>query len=102
MARRPDVFDQPAFQESLRRQGCPESFIAPTTSSFRRFVPLILHDLGEDRIFALVEQARPAVGLGDAHAAWCPIATYIAGWADEQIAAYKAGKTTSGETREDG
>lgn len=48
MARRPDVFDNVEFQASLRRLGCPESFVAPITSDFfRLFVPLVLSQLGE-------------------------------------------------------
>jgi hypothetical protein len=32
MARRPDVFDQKAFEDYLRRQGTPESMISPIVS----------------------------------------------------------------------
>jgi len=88
MASRPDVFDQAAFQDSLRQQGCPEKFISPVTSDFRLFVPTILRALGEQQILAMAEDARAELGLNEQHAAWQTAAKYIAGWADEQIAAY--------------
>jgi len=64
MARRPNVFDQEEFQSSLRRQGCPESFISPITSDFRLFVPLVLSRLGEDGLFSMVETVRDELKLG--------------------------------------
>jgi hypothetical protein len=95
MAHRPDVFNQAAFQESLRLQGCPETFISPVTSDFRLFVPIILRALGEKQILAMAEDARVELGLNEQHAAWQVAAKYMAGWADGQIEAYKKQKATA-------
>ena len=92
MAERPAVFDQAAFQSSLRRQQCPESFVAPITSDFRLFVPLVLADLGQERLFAIVEAARPEYGLGEQEAAWRVACKHIVGWAEECLADYKSGR----------
>ena len=92
MARRPNVFSQGAFQASLRHQGCTESFIAPITSDFRLFVPLVLRELGEQRLFEIAERARDELKLGDQEAAWREAAKYIVGWAVENIENYKAQK----------
>ena len=92
MARRPDLFDKEAFQESLRRQGCAESFVAPITSDFRLFVPLVFRGLGQKKILSIVEQARSELKLGEQEPAWREAAKYIVGWSDEQIEAYKAQK----------
>jgi len=96
MASRPDVFDQAAFQDSLRQQGCPETFISPITSDFRLFVPIVLRALGEKQILAMAEDARTELGLNEQHTAWQVAAKYIAGWADEQIEIYKTQKATAG------
>lgn len=90
MRRRPNVFSQTDFQESLRAQGCPESFVSPVTSDYRLFVPLILRELGEERILAIAERSRDELGLGPQTAAWQVAARYIAGWAGEQIEYYKS------------
>lgn len=92
MAKRPPLFDQNAFQESLRRQGCPESFISPITSDFRLFVPLALRELGEDKLLQIAENARNELGLGEQKAAWEVAAKYIVGWAEGSIEKYKSQK----------
>lgn len=85
---RPKVFDREALEASLRKQGCAESFVGPTISDYRLFVPLLFHELGVDGVFALVEAARPALGLGDQQPAWRQAITYLVTWADEEIARY--------------
>ncbi len=92
MAQRPDVFNQTAFQEALQRQGCPESFVQSVTSDFRLFVPVILRELGEAQILALVERARESLQLAPQTAAWKVAARYIAGWATEEVERYRAAK----------
>ncbi len=92
MAKRPQVFDQAAFQESLRRQGCVESFVSPITSDFKLFVPIALRNLGEKRLFEIVNQARSELGLGEQDIAWREAAKYIVGWAEEQVDEYKQQK----------
>ena len=93
MARRPDVFDQGAFQDSLRRQGCPESLVSPITSDFRLFVPLIIRELGEAKILTLVEGARKELKLGEQRPLWETAIKHIVGWANEQIERYKTQKS---------
>ena len=92
MAKRPQVFDQLAFEDSLRKQGCSESFIKPITSDFRLFVPVILRHLGEEKLFEIVNNARPELKLGEQAPAWREAAKYIVGWAEEQVDEYKAQK----------
>jgi hypothetical protein len=89
-ARRPDLFDRAALEQSLRDQGCAESFISPTVSDFKLFVPLVFRELGEDKIFEIVENARAELGLGEQAAAWQHAIKYIVGWAEEAIEKYKA------------
>jgi len=92
MARRPNVFDQEEFQTSLRRQGCPESFVSPITSDFRLFVPLVFSKLGEEGLFNMVEGARDELKLGPQRPAWQVAAKHIVRWAEESIDQYKAQK----------
>ncbi len=92
MTKRPQIFDQTAFEESLRKQGCLESFVKPITSDFRLFVPLALRYLGEDKLFEVVNNARAELKLGEQDPAWHEAVKYIVGWADEQIEEYKANK----------
>lgn len=92
MARRPNVFSQTEFEASLRRQGCPENFVAPITSDFRLFVPLLIREIGEEKLFALVDQSRRELRLGEQREFWQLAAKYIVGWAEEQIENYKAQK----------
>jgi hypothetical protein len=92
MAKRPQIFDQEVFQESLRRQGCTESFVSPITSDFKLFVPIALRYLGEDKLFEIVNRARPELKLGEQELAWREAVKYIVGWAEEQLEEYKAQK----------
>ncbi|MBL8091968.1 MAG: hypothetical protein KF758_12995 [Anaerolineales bacterium] len=92
MAKRPQIFDQTLFEESLRKQGCTESFVKPITSDFRLFVPLALRYLGEDKLFQIVNQARSELKLGEQEPAWREAVKYIVGWAEEQIEEYKSQK----------
>jgi hypothetical protein len=92
MAMRPRLFDQAAFEESLRRQGCTESFVSPITSDFKLFVPIALRYLGEKRLFEIMNAARSELSLGEQDAAWQVAAKYIVGWAEEQIEEYKSQK----------
>ena len=92
MAKRPQIFDQEAFEESLRRQGCTESFIKPITSDFRLFVPIVLRYLGEDKLFQVVNSTRNELKLREQDPAWREAAKYIVRWAEEQIEEYKAHK----------
>lgn len=92
MAHRPDVFNQKAFEEALSLHGCPETFIQPTVSGYKLFVPLLIRELGEDKMLEIVENNREELLLGDAKAAWQTSIKYIVAWAEEQIETYKAQK----------
>lgn len=92
MAKRPQIFDQIAFEESLRQQGCTESFVKPITSDFRLFVPIVLRNLGEEKLFQIVNSARDELKLGEQDPAWREAVKYIVGWAEEQLEEYKAQK----------
>jgi hypothetical protein len=92
MAHRPDVFNQKAFEESLCYHDCPETFIQPTVSGYKLFVPLMIRQLGEERILEIVENNRAELTLGDAKAAWQTAIKYIVAWAEEQIENFKIQK----------
>ena len=92
MAHRPDVFNQKAFEESLRRHDCPVTFIQPTVAGFKLFIPLIIRELGEQKILEIMENSRAELLLGDAKAAWQTSIKYIVAWAEEQIENFKAQK----------
>ena len=92
MARRPNVFDQKGFENSLRNQGCVESFIAPITSDYRIFVPIVLRELGEEKLFRIVNGVREELKLGAADEAWKVACKYIVGWAEEEVEKYKEQK----------
>ena len=86
MAKRPRVFDQEAFEESLRRQGCAVSFVKPISSDFKLFVPIVIRHLGPERLPEVVNAARDEFGLAEQAAAWQEASKYIVGWAHEQLA----------------
>ncbi len=92
MAKRPNIFSQSEFENSLRRQGCSESFIKPITSDFRLFVPVVLRHLGEEKLFDILKNSRTELKLGEQDPAWHEAVKYIVGWAEEQINGYIAQK----------
>jgi hypothetical protein len=92
MAKRPQIFDQSAFEESLRSQGCAESFVGPITSDFKLFVPIVLRQLGKDRLFDMVNAARQEFRLGEQSPAWQEAAKYIVGWAEGVLDEYRVQK----------
>ncbi len=92
MVSRPNVFSEEEFKASLRRQGCPDSFISPITSDFRLFVPLLFREIGEKKLFEIVERLRDELNLRDQQSAWQTAAKYIVGWAEEQVNEYNARK----------
>lgn len=92
MARRPNIFDQQAFEESLLQLGCAESFIKPITSDFRLFVPIVLREIGEKKLFEIVDNSRSELKLGDQKPAWHEACKFIVAWAEEEIDIYVAQK----------
>jgi hypothetical protein len=92
MAKRPQVFDQAAFEESLRKQGCKESMINPISTDFKLFVPIALRYLGEEKLLQIMKETRSELKLGEQDAFWREAAKYIVGWAEGQIEEYKAQK----------
>ncbi len=91
-AKRPDLFDRADFEQSLRDQGCPESFIGPTVSDFKLFVPLVFQALGEQGVFKIVNSSREELGLRYQDPAWQTAIQYMVGWAEECIEEYKSHK----------
>jgi len=89
MTRRPDLFNQASVEETLREQGCPESFISTAVSNFRLFVPLLFAELGEDRTFDLLYAAHQDLGLGEQKSAWRSSAKYLVAWAERELELYK-------------
>jgi hypothetical protein len=89
MPKRPEILNQQALEEALRRVGCPESCIAPTVSNYRLFVPLVLAALGRERVYDIVCEARPDLGLGQQSAAWRASIKHIVAWAEAEIDSYK-------------
>lgn len=92
MAKRPRIFDQEAFKESLQRQGCTESMIDPIATDFKLFVPIALRYLGGEKLFQIMNESRSELALGEQDVFWREAAKYIVGWAEEQLEEYKAQK----------
>lgn len=90
MTKRPDPFDKSALEEALLELGCPCSFLSTTISNYRLFVPLLLAELGEERVFQIVYGARSELGLGDQETAWRTSVKHLVAWAEASLAAYKA------------
>ena len=80
------------IEQTLKQQGCSESFIKPITSDFRLFVPIVLRHLGEEKLFEIVNSARDELKLREQDPAWREAVKYIVGWSEEQIEEYKAQK----------
>ena len=95
MARRPDVFDREAFEESLRRNGCPEAYVDAFVGDFKLFVPLLFRELGTKRVLKLVNEARVELGLKERDTYWPDGARYFVGWATDALDAYKQSKGLS-------
>lgn len=90
MTRRPDPFSQPKLEETLQAIGCPESFISTTISNYRLFVPLLFAELGEERVFELVDKSREPLGLGEQESAWRSSVKYLVAWAEYTLEQYQA------------
>lgn len=88
MKRRPDIFNQESFEQSLSQLGCPDSFIKPITSNFRLFVPIVLRELGKERLFEIVDNSRDKLILGKQDPAWRETCKYITAWAEKEITEY--------------
>ena len=88
MTRRPNPFDQ-AQLEQVARSGMSESFVSTAVSNYRLFVPLVLAELGEDRVYELINSARYDLGLGEQESAWRSSVKYIVAWARSTITDYK-------------
>lgn len=89
MTRRPDLFNQHSLEDCLQELGCPESSLSSTVSNYRLFVPLVLAELGEDRVLEMVCRARFELGLGEQRSAWQSAAKYIVAWANAALEDYK-------------
>ena len=89
MTRRPNPFDQAQLEQALLDLGCPESFVSTAVSNYRLFVPLVLAELGEDRVYDLINSARYDLGLGEQESAWRSSVKYIVAWARATITYYK-------------
>ncbi len=89
MTRRPDPFNKTKLEEALLELGCPESFLSTTISNYRLFIPLVLAELGEERVFELVYAQRDAFELGEQETAWRTSVKYIVAWAEQAIEHYK-------------
>ncbi len=92
MARRPEIFDQQAFEQALRQVGCPENFIKPAVADFRLFVPIIFKELGEEKLLEIIVRVSPEIGLGIAKPAWKFVLKYLVDWAEQEIENYKLQK----------
>jgi len=88
MTRRPDLFNQQAFEDALLELGCAQYFVKPITSDFKLFVPVVLKEIGENQLFVIVENSRSELKLGDQEAAWKLACKYIVRWAENEIEKY--------------
>lgn len=70
MARHPDVsLTKRKFEQALMDIGCHANFADAAASDFSVLMPLLIHALGKERFFEIVEAARPEVYLQPAHEA---------------------------------
>ncbi|MBN1202625.1 MAG: hypothetical protein JXJ20_12305 [Anaerolineae bacterium] len=95
MTRRPDPFNKHTLEKNLLEQGCPESCLSSTISNYRLFVPLLFAELGEERVFQLLNNARADLGLGEQESAWRSSVKHIVTWAEDAIEQYKARRDRS-------
>ncbi len=86
---RPDVFNRQEFEWNLRKQGVPESLIAPTVSDFRILMPLLIREIGQDEFFRLVEHCRDELHLGPQADFWKQEIMDYTNWARNVIEKYK-------------
>jgi hypothetical protein len=93
MARRPDVFNQRAFEYWLRQQGCPNSLISPIISDLRLLIPIAVWTVGADRLLQVAEDLRDELRLGEQSAFWRLAAHYADVWASDQLIKYSAART---------
>jgi hypothetical protein len=84
------VFDQSNFEESLRALGCVESFVSPIISDYRLLMPLVLRELGADRVVHIANGSREELGLNEQTDLCRTSARYIVSRATAQLEAYKA------------
>jgi hypothetical protein len=93
MARRPNVFlTREQFEQAVINVGCDEGFADAVASNFTLMVPLLIHALGEEEFFRIVEAARPEVYLNSAIPAWKGCVRHITAWANHEIEQYKQRK----------
>ena len=86
---RPEVFNRQEFEEALRKQGAPESLIAPMVSDFRILMPLLIREIGQDEFFRLVEHCRDELHLAPQAEFWKQEIKYYISWARDAIDKYK-------------
>lgn len=86
MTKHPDVFmTSQQFKQALIDAGCGEGYADAATSDFSILMPLLIHALGKERFFEIVEQARPGILLEPAIDAWKASTKHITAWADKEI-----------------
>ena len=90
-ARRPNIFDEKAIREAFKNQGMAPSIAEVFTGDMKLIVPLIIRELGVDKINQLLERARPELGLNH-NAFWPHLTPHLMEWAEDELEAYKARK----------
>ncbi len=100
MARHPNVFlTKRQFEQALMNVGCHASFAAAAASDFSVMVPLLIHALGEEEFFRIVEAARPEVYLDPAPDAWKASIRYITAWANAEVEQFSQRKLEERQRR---
>ena len=92
MARRPDLFDKARVRDGIIRAGCPEAYADAYLGDLKLFVPLVLRELGPERVLQIVNGTRRELGLKDEDTYWQDGAKYFTQWATDAIEAYKGSK----------
>jgi len=100
MAKHPDVFiTSQQFKQALINAGCGEGYVDAAASDYSLLMPLLIHALGKERFFEIVERARPEILLEPAIEAWKESTKHITAWADKEIEQFVQRKRTEQQRR---
>jgi hypothetical protein len=86
-ARRPEVFDRKAMVERFVSQGLARSMAEPLTSDFKLVVPILIRELGVERINEILQHTTAELHLAE-RAFWPELTRYIVQWAEDELADY--------------
>lgn len=90
-ARRPDVFDRDVIVERFIEQGLARSVAEPLASDLRLIIPILISELGTERINEILQRRVPELHLSET-TFWPNLTPHVVRWADDELDAYRARK----------